>query len=99
MASSVSSEQAFSAAGLTITKQRNRLKGDIVEALQVLKCKIKSDNIMRSAAAPNLAFEEELDACAEQEDVEMAEAKKELGGEKYYEDILLSDDECYDLEE
>ncbi|KIJ35874.1 hypothetical protein M422DRAFT_103474, partial [Sphaerobolus stellatus SS14] len=37
MASSVSSERAFSAAGITITKRRNRLKGDIVEALQVVK--------------------------------------------------------------
>ena len=38
MGSSVSSEQAFSAAGITITKQRNWLKADIVEALQFLKC-------------------------------------------------------------
>ncbi len=37
MASSVSSERAFSAAGMTITKRRNRLKADIVEALQFLK--------------------------------------------------------------
>lgn len=37
MASSVSSERAFSAAGITIDKRRNRLKADIVEALQVLK--------------------------------------------------------------
>ncbi|KZT08270.1 uncharacterized protein LAESUDRAFT_618033, partial [Laetiporus sulphureus 93-53] len=38
MATSVSSEWAFSSAGITITKRRNRLKGDIVEALQALKC-------------------------------------------------------------
>ncbi|KZV84443.1 hypothetical protein EXIGLDRAFT_569214, partial [Exidia glandulosa HHB12029] len=37
MSSSVSAERAFSSAGLTITKRRNRLKGDIVEALQVIK--------------------------------------------------------------
>ncbi|KDQ50976.1 hypothetical protein JAAARDRAFT_104503, partial [Jaapia argillacea MUCL 33604] len=37
MATSVSSERAFSSAGITITKRRNRLKGDIVEALQALK--------------------------------------------------------------
>ncbi|RXW14436.1 hypothetical protein EST38_g11418 [Candolleomyces aberdarensis] len=37
MASSVSSERAFSAAGIMISKCRNRLKADIVEALQVLK--------------------------------------------------------------
>lgn len=38
MASSVSSEHAFSSAGITISKCCNRLKGDIVEALQCLKC-------------------------------------------------------------
>ncbi len=38
MASLVSSERAFSSAGITITKRRNRLKGDVVEALQFLKC-------------------------------------------------------------
>ncbi|KDQ58811.1 hypothetical protein JAAARDRAFT_106105, partial [Jaapia argillacea MUCL 33604] len=37
MATSVSSEQAFSSAGITITKCCNCLKGDIVEALQALK--------------------------------------------------------------
>lgn len=47
MASSVSSERAFSAAGITITKRRNRLGGDIVEALQFLKCLIRKDLIFR----------------------------------------------------
>ncbi|KDQ11838.1 hypothetical protein BOTBODRAFT_86947, partial [Botryobasidium botryosum FD-172 SS1] len=37
MCSSVSSERSFSAASITITKRRNRLKGDIVEALQGIK--------------------------------------------------------------
>ncbi|KIK33711.1 hypothetical protein CY34DRAFT_32916, partial [Suillus luteus UH-Slu-Lm8-n1] len=37
MAASVSSEQAFSQGGITISKRRNRLKGDIVEALQCVK--------------------------------------------------------------
>jgi hypothetical protein len=47
MASSVSSERAFSAAGITISKRRNRLKGDIVEALQCLKCMIRRDLLFR----------------------------------------------------
>jgi len=38
MASSVSSERAFLSAGITISKRRNRLGADIVEALQFLKC-------------------------------------------------------------
>ncbi|KIK80770.1 hypothetical protein PAXRUDRAFT_104885, partial [Paxillus rubicundulus Ve08.2h10] len=36
MSSSVSSEQAFSAAAQTITKCHIQLKGDVVEAIQVL---------------------------------------------------------------
>ena len=45
MASSVSSERPFSSAGITISKRRNRLKPDIVEALQCLKCLYKNDFI------------------------------------------------------
>lgn len=37
MAASVSSERAFSAAGITVAKRRSCLKADIVEALQCLK--------------------------------------------------------------
>jgi len=47
MASSVSSEHAFSAAGITLSKRRNRLKGDIVEALECLKCLLHRDLIFR----------------------------------------------------
>lgn len=47
MASSVSSERAFSSAGITISKRRNRLQGDIVEALQCLKCLYHEDLIFR----------------------------------------------------
>ncbi|EMD32067.1 hypothetical protein CERSUDRAFT_27740, partial [Gelatoporia subvermispora B] len=43
LATSVSSERAFSSAGITITKRRNRLKGDIVEALQVLKSAFRNN--------------------------------------------------------
>ena len=47
MASSVLSERAFSAAGITLSKCRNRLKGDIVEALKCLKCLLHRDLIFR----------------------------------------------------
>jgi len=63
MASSVSSERAFSAAGITISKRRNRLKGDIVEALQFLKCMIRRDLLFREDMTPNDELElEKLDA-------------------------------------
>ena len=47
MATSVSSERAFSFAGITIAKHRNCLKPDIVEALQCLKCMIRRDLLFR----------------------------------------------------
>ena len=47
MVSSVSSERAFSAAGITISKRRSQLKGDIVKALECLKCMFHSDIIFR----------------------------------------------------
>ena len=49
MASSVSSERAFSSAGITISKRRNRLDADIIEALQGLKSLIQQDLMVRVA--------------------------------------------------
>jgi hypothetical protein len=59
MGSSVSSERAFSAAGITISKRRNRLKADIVEALEFLKCMYVKDLIYREPA-PTSVLEDEL---------------------------------------
>ena len=47
MASSVSSKHTFSSAGITISKHRSRLKPDIVEALQFLKCAYRHDLIFQ----------------------------------------------------
>lgn len=47
MSSSVSSERVFSSAGITISKRRNCLKADIVEALQFHKCASKSKLLFR----------------------------------------------------
>src|ERR1700734_2134165 len=55
MASSVSSERAFSSAGITISKRRNRLKGDIVEALQCLKCMIHQNLMFHFDPAVSIA--------------------------------------------
>jgi hypothetical protein len=59
MVSSVASEHAFSSAGITISKRRNRLDSNIVEALQCLKS-LKSQDVMQSAAYPSVADEELL---------------------------------------
>jgi len=62
MASSVSSECAFSSAGITIaiSKRRDRLKGNIVEALQILKCLFHHDLIFWGVSHSS-AIEKELD--------------------------------------
>ena len=43
--------------GITISKRRNRLKADIVEALQCLKCLIKRDLLFRDADDPSVGAE------------------------------------------
>ncbi|KAG6883712.1 hypothetical protein C0993_004473 [Termitomyces sp. T159_Od127] len=83
MASSVSSERAFSQGGLTITKQQNRLKGDIVEALQCLKCAIRHDLLFREPG-PSSVYETELEKLESNED-------GKLEGEEEGWDGLLSD--------
>ena len=57
MASSVSSKRAFSSAGITISKRRNRLKPDIVEALQFLKCIYRRDLLFREEPSTELEVE------------------------------------------
>ena len=47
MASSILSEHAFSSASITLSKWHNQLKGDIVEALQCLKCMYHNDLIFQ----------------------------------------------------
>ena len=61
MASSVSSERAFSSAGITISKRRNRLKADIVESLQGLKCLIRHDILFREHPTASLELSGDLD--------------------------------------
>ncbi len=55
MSSSVSSERAFSQGGITISKRRSRLKGDIVEALQCIKCAIRHDLLFRERAPSSIS--------------------------------------------
>lgn len=55
MASSVSSKQIFSSAGITIRKHYNHLKADIVEVLQFLKCATRSNLLVQED--PSIATE------------------------------------------
>ena len=58
MASSISSKRAFSSARITITKRCNRLKPDIIEALQFLKCLYQRDLLFREEASTEQELEE-----------------------------------------
>ena len=89
MSSSVSSEHAFSQGGITITKWWNWLKGDIVEALQGVKCVIWHDLIFQEPA-PSSTLEAELNADGEDE------VDGENGGEEFeategWNDMLMED--------
>lgn len=92
MSSSVSSERAFSQGGITISKRRNRLKGDIVEALQCLKCAIQHDLIFREPGPSSLVESEEFD------DSELEADSEERTGDVIADeedawDALISDDD------
>ncbi|SJL04257.1 uncharacterized protein ARMOST_07632 [Armillaria ostoyae] len=58
MASSVSSERVVSGGGVTIRKLRNRLRADVVEALQMLKFVLRNDTT-EEALEDEQALEEE----------------------------------------
>jgi hypothetical protein len=91
MASSVSSEHAFSSAGITIIKWCNQLKLDIVKALQCLKCLYKNDltshDVLVSLLEKNLDGEEILDL-----DVHADEIVTQ-GDNFFWDQLLLDGDE------
>lgn len=94
MASSVSSERAFSSAGMTITKRCNRLTHDIVEALQILKAAIREDLLFRPGSQePSKALE--LALLVEQGEAQAVTGNKKdgepstAGAEEEEEDILV----------
>ena len=97
MSSSVSSERAFSQGGITISKSRNRLKGDIVEALQCVKCAIRHDLLFREPP-PSSILEGDDTSDNEQEDVSTG---RELAGsgdesdieESSWDGLLIEDDD------
>lgn len=103
MASSVSSERAFSQAGVTIRDRRTRLKADVVEALQFLKCAIRQDLIFRTPG-PSVPQELELEELElELDGSESANAEATPSSqtdEKSWDLILDSDDEdLFDTED
>ena len=84
MSSSVSSERAFSQGGITISKLRSCLKGDIVEALQCIKCAIRSD-LLFPMPAPSSVIEAEANEDGEESDID-----EEATG---WDELLLEDED------
>ena len=91
MSSSVSSECSFSQGGITISKWHNRFKGDIVEALQCIKCAIRHDLLFQEKA-PASKLEEAMEA-EESSDQELNEDAEESDIEDMGWDSLLIEDE------
>jgi len=95
MASSVSSERAFSSAGITINKRRNRLKGDLVEPLQCMKC-IYHNSLLFREVQVSAEIEKELDG---QEvidmDMDADEVLQEADGFSW-DSIIVDDDDDRD---
>jgi hypothetical protein len=91
MSSSVSSERAFSQGGITISKRRNRLKGDIVEALQCVKCAIRHDLLFREPA-PSSILEAEINGDSrDSEDGEDDGEGSDTG--EGWDDLLMEDED------
>lgn len=88
---SVSSERAFSQGGITISKRRSRLKGDVVEALQVLKCMLRNDLIFREP--PPSSISEQIIVQADTEEDDTAEPNLKEDGKLEAWDLLLDDDD------
>jgi len=93
MGSSVSSERAFSSAGITISKRRNRLKGDIVEALQFLKCLFQKDLIFREHAPSSILEAEYADVTEDDGDPDWVDENPNTWDELIIDLDVDSDDE------
>ena len=92
MGSSVSSERVFSFAGITITKCRNRLKGDIVKALQFIKCLLRKNLIFREPQ-PTSALEHELEVIDDDGDVDWVDKDERKSWDSLLINVEDSDDE------
>jgi hypothetical protein len=82
MVSSVSSERPFSAGGITITCRCNRLKGDIVEALQVVKCAIRTELLVQPAM-PCSAVEQAIEESVAAEETMADEVAELIKGDDF----------------
>ena len=92
MSSSVSSERAFSQGGITISKHHNRLKGDIVEALQCIKCGIWHDLLFREPG-PSSRSEADNDDLEDVLGGDSGNSEESDVEEFSWDDLLINDDD------
>lgn len=95
MASSVSSERSFSSAGITISKRRNQLKGDIVEALQCLKCLYHNELIFREVLT-SAEVEKEMELM--EETLDQVSASFKAQDSTSWDQIIVDDDSDSEIE-
>jgi hypothetical protein len=93
MAASVSSERAFSQGGITVTKRRNRLKGDIVEALQCVKCAIRHDLLYREPGPSSILEAEMNDDGQYSDDGDEGDDEGEGSEVEGWDDLLLEEED------
>ncbi|KIM89537.1 hypothetical protein PILCRDRAFT_1893 [Piloderma croceum F 1598] len=84
-------ERAFSQGDITISKQHNHLKGDIVEALQCIKCAIRHD-LLFCEVGPSSLVEEKADEY-EVEDDFSEQDDDDVVDEDGWDDLFLEEDE------
>jgi hAT family C-terminal dimerisation region len=89
MSFSVFSERTFSQGRITISKRHNSLKGDIVEALQCIKCAIQHDLLFQQYMP---STEEAGEGSDEKEELDELTDVDEFA----WEEILITDDEDSD---
>ena len=88
MSSSISSERAFSQGGIMISKLRNHLKGDIVEALQCIKSGMQHDLLFREPAPSS-----RLEAEVHDEDMDLENPEESDVEEVSWDELVIDDDE------
>jgi len=79
--------------GITISKQRSRLKADIVEALQCLKCLYHNDLIFREVVVA-ADIEKEMEQL--EVTLENAYGNRDTGDEVSWDQIIEDDDDIKD---
>jgi hypothetical protein len=93
MAASVSSERAFSQGGITISKRWNRLKGDIVEALQCVKSALHHELLFPEPGPSSLTEDVEPNKSEMEPEAGAGETLGDVTEDESWDAVILEDDE------